>query len=413
VEATGRPIAPLREVEALVAFEGRIAGTDPERRAAVHLADRLRSLNREAEVQPISVWPNYARTHALHALLAVVGSLVSVVAPLAGVLIVGFALLSALGDMTGTLFLLRRLTGRRASQNVVSPEGGEKAGNLVLVAHYDAARSGLLFSRRVLERRAALAQRLRLPVGLGGVFALAMLVVLLCTGLRALGLESLLISTIQFVPTAALVLATAVLADIQVSSPVPGAIDNASGVAAVLELARRYGGELDNFDVTVLLTGAQESLSLGMREWLRSQRSNFPPASTVVLNIDEVGIGTVRFAAREGLVVTVDQDPELVAICEDISDTDGEADSRFGARAHTSRTASDALLARARGYRAVTVSCLAALDYQPHHHQPSDTPDQFDSEAFERALGFCAELIERVDDELGPAVAQASQGGSG
>ncbi|MBA2257132.1 MAG: M28 family peptidase, partial [Thermoleophilaceae bacterium] len=261
----------MREIEALVAFEGRIAGSDAERRAAEHLAGRLRSLGREAEVEPISVWPNYALTHMLHALLAVVGSLVSVASPLAGVLIVAFALLSSVGDMTGTLFLVRRLTGRRASQNVVSSEGGDKPGTLVLVAHYDAARAGAIFGRRSVERRAVLAQRLRLPIGLGGVFAIAMLIVLLCTGIRLLGVESLLVSIVQFVPTVLLVLAVPALADVQLSSPVPGAADNASGVAAVLELARRYGGELDHLDLTVLFTGAEESMSLGMREWLRSQ----------------------------------------------------------------------------------------------------------------------------------------------
>lgn len=395
----------MREIEALVAFEGRIAGSDPERRAAVHLAERLRAMGRDAEIQPISVWPNYALTHMLHGLLAVIGSLVSVEVPLAGVLIVGFALLSALGDMSGALFLVRRLTGRRASQNVVAPDGSEKPGTIVLVAHYDVARSGLLFSRRMLERRAALAQRLRLPIGLGGVFALAMLVVLLCAGARALGLDSLLISVIQFVPTAALVLATAALADIQLSRPVPGAADNASGVAAVLELARRYGGELEHFDLMAVFTGAQESMSLGMREWLRSQRSELPQGGTVVLNVDEVAHGTVRFAASEGLVVAADQDAELVGICEDIAEGD---DDRFGARAFASRTTSDALLARARGYRAITVSCLSALDYAPDHHQPTDTPERVDPRSLERALEFCSELLERIDDELGPPLAGAS-----
>ena len=396
----------MREIEALVAFEGRIAGSDAERRAAEHLAGRLRSLGREAEVEPISVWPNYALTHMLHALLAVVGSLVSVASPLAGVLIVAFALLSSVGDMTGTLFLVRRLTGRRASQNVVSSEGGDKPGTLVLVAHYDAARAGAIFGRRSVERRAVLAQRLRLPIGLGGVFAIAMLIVLLCTGIRLLGVESLLVSIVQFAPTVLLVLAVPALADVQLSSPVPGAADNASGVAAVLELARRYGGELDHLDLTVLFTGAEESMSLGMREWLRSQSSRLRRERTLVVNLDKVANGTVRYSAKEGLVVAVEHDPEIVAICDDIAA--GDHDGRFGARPVVTRATSDGLLARARGYRSITLSCLSALDYQPNHHQPTDTPDRVDPDAFERALAFSSELIERIDDELGPELEHSS-----
>jgi hypothetical protein len=331
---------------------------------------------------------------------------VSVASPLPGVLIVAFALLSAVGDMTGTLFLVRRLTGRRASQNVVSSEDGDKPGTLVLVAHYDAARAGAIFAPRLAERRAALAQRLRLPIGLGGAFTIAMLVVLLCTGLRLLGVDSLLVSIVQFVPTILLVLAVPALADIQVSSPVPGAADNASGVAAVLELARRYGGELDHLDLTVLFTGAEESMSLGMREWLRSQRSRLPGERTLVLNFDKVANGTVRYAAKEGLVVAAAHDPEIVGICDDIAA--GDDGGRFGARPVVGRATSDALLARARGYRSITLSCLSALDYQPNHHQPTDTPDRVDPEALERALAFSSELIERVDDELGPELEHPS-----
>ena len=54
------------------------------------------------------------------------------------------------------------------------------------------------------------------------------------------------------------------------------------------------------------------------------------------------------------------------------------------------RTTSDALAARARGYRAITVSCRGALDYQPNQHHPTDTPDRVDPEALERAFAFAS-----------------------
>ena len=63
-------IDPMKEIEGLVAFEGRWPGTDAERRAAQHLERRLQALGRDAEVEPASVYPNYAVTHAIHALIA-------------------------------------------------------------------------------------------------------------------------------------------------------------------------------------------------------------------------------------------------------------------------------------------------------------------------------------------------------
>ena len=59
-------------------------------------------------------------------------------------------------------------------------------------------------------------------------------------------------------------------------------------------------------------------------------------------------------------------------------------------------------MARTAGFPAVTVSCANALDYSPHYHQPSDTPDNLEDEALERAFGFCSELIQRIDDTIGP-----------
>jgi len=43
----GAGIETREEIEALVAYEGRGAGTDAERRAAEHLARRLRAIGRE------------------------------------------------------------------------------------------------------------------------------------------------------------------------------------------------------------------------------------------------------------------------------------------------------------------------------------------------------------------------------
>ncbi len=395
-----------REIEQLVAFEGRIAGSDAERRAAEHLAGRLGALGRDAEVESIGVHPNYALTHLIHALLAVAGSVVSVGLPLVGFLLVAIALISTLGDLTGTVLLVRRLTGRRASQNVLSREDGGKPGVLVLVAHYDSARSGAVFGRRALERRATLAKRLRAPIGLGGLFVLAIAVVLLCTLVRVLGIESTLLAIVQFVPTVLLILAVPLLADIQLSPPVPGAADNASGVATVLALAERFGGRLEHLDLWVLFTGAEESMALGMREWLKAHRTELPRARTIFLNVDKTANGTVRYTTKEGFFLAAGYDPSLIEICEEIAGED--EDGRFGARGIVTRETSDSLAARARGHPAIKVSCLGALDYQPNYHQPTDTADRVDPEALARAQDFCSKLVERIDGRLGPEADDAA-----
>src|ERR671914_1511920 len=125
------------ELDALLDVGRRAPGSDGERRAATHLQERLRSLGREAELESIEVWPGWPLAYAVLAAFAVVGSVLSVSVPLVGAALALLAALLTFLDAAALLPTLRRLFGRRASQNVVSWGDRDKPGSLVLVAHYD------------------------------------------------------------------------------------------------------------------------------------------------------------------------------------------------------------------------------------------------------------------------------------
>jgi hypothetical protein len=397
-----------QEIEALVDFEQRAPGSDAERRAAAHMAARLREDGREVEVEACDTWPYWPLALAAPALLAVVGSVVSVSAPIPGAALVLAATLLTFLDGTGIAPVSRRLLGRRATQNVVSAEDGDKPGTLVLVAHYDAGPQGAIFGRRVEERRAALGRRIKRPIGRLEPLFWTQVLVLLCCLLRLPGLEGTILTAVQFVPTVVLIVGIPLLVDVALSPTSPGAKDNASGVAVALELARRHGGRLEHFDLWLLLTGARESLADGMRGFVRRHRRSLDKARTVFVNLDEVGAGRVRYTRREGALLAVRSHVQLVEICEEIAEDDEEEDS-FGARALVNRTQSDGGAARARGYPAITITCRNVLDYVPDHHQTTDTPGRVEQAALERALGFCGELLERVDAQLGPEIERAGK----
>ena len=369
---------PLAEIEALVAIEGRAPGSDAERRAAGHLERRLRDLGREVRVEPVEVMPRYELVHLIHVGAAIVGSVLLTVTPLVGTIVLLATATSLFADLIGGVHLARRLTPRRASQNVVSPEDGGKPGTLVLVAHYDAARTGAPFGRRTSELRARIGHRIRRPIGLLEPVFWSVIVLL------ALGPFD-----------------TRSLTDIAFSGPVPGANDNASGVATVLRLAERYGEDLEYFDLWVLFTGAGEGPLLGMRRWLRAHRRELDTSRTAFLCVDEVGLGTVRYLTKEGFAIAYPYHPSLLQLCRQIEDEDQE-DRRYGVRPLVSRSVTDAFAARRAGFPAVTVTCRNALDYTPHHHLASDVPHNIDGDALDRAYRFCSELIELIDEEIGP-----------
>jgi hypothetical protein len=395
----------LQEIEALVGHRERGAGTDAERRAAVHLAERLRELGRDARVDPIEVWPRWSLLYVGLAVAAIVGSVLSVSSHLAGAIVLLLAAALAFADLEGRLQPLRRLTGRRASQNVFSREDDGRPGTLVLVAHYDAGRTGAPFGPRLSERRAALGDLLRRPVGGFGPFFAAIVVALACALVRLVGIDATPLTAIQFAATVALILSVPLLADVALSGTVPGANDNASGVATVLRLAERYGGDLDHFDLWVLFTGAEEGMELGMRAWLRAHRRELDRERTAFVCVDEVGYGTVRYARREGYLVAHPAHGELLELCDQIAAEDDADEGRYGARSYVSRSATDAYPPGAAGFPSISVSCLGSLDYTPHHHLPSDTVDNVDGAALERAFGFCSELIELIDERIGPELA--------
>src|SRR4029453_15758704 len=138
----------------------------------------------------------------------------------------------------------RLLMPRRPSQNVTSPGPHPEApARIVLTAHYDAARSGLLFWRwsRPPGRLRRTIARLAGPIDIA-FWAVAALLPFAVARLF-IGEESTLFTAAQFVPTVILIGAVMLFVDIALSEVGPGASDNASGVAATLELARRLSDQ--------------------------------------------------------------------------------------------------------------------------------------------------------------------------
>jgi hypothetical protein len=250
----------------------------------------------------------------------------------------------------------------------------------VLVAHCDAGRGGIVQSPGLARR----------PIGGLQPLFWAELGVLACALLRLAGLDGTVLTIAQFVPTLALIVAVALLVDVALSPTRGGENDNASGCVVVLRLAQRFGAAeaLQYFNLHVLFTGAQHAGTAGMRAFLK--RHELPRDHTVFLNVDRVGSGDVRYTRREGALFTQRSHPQLTALCEQI------VEDELDAAPLTSRAASDASAAGAAGYAALTVTCRDSGNY---------ASGRVAEESLEKAEAFCAELVERIDAELGPSLA--------
>jgi hypothetical protein len=377
----------MQTIERLVACGPRWPGEDGDPPAVDFIAGELRRWGRQTRVEPIRVRPAFQIALALLCALAVAGSVVSVASPPLGVVILLVASVAIYADLTGRPSPVRFLTSSRRTANVTSPGHLPDARHrIVLTAHHDAARGGLLYARRARRRRrpsplSRLAGRLDLVFWFA-IAALAAAVVRLVTGL-----DTNTMSAVQFIPTVALILLAALLVDNALSRVVPGASDNASGVAALLELAGRLERRpVENVDVWIVFTAAEEGFMLGIRAWLAAYADELHKDRTWFVNVDTVGNGRIHHATAEGYALLYRHDRRLIAACE-----------RLGSRPHVLRLGSDGVVPLMRGYPSVTLGALQN-GRVPNSHRPSDTVENVEPESVEAAADFVEALVRRIDE---------------
>jgi hypothetical protein len=255
-------------------------------------------------------------------------------------------------EYSGRMQWLRRLLPRATGYNVVGrlPALGAKQRTLVLVAHHDAARTGLMWDPRLsrLGDSAAAKSGKRASLALLPEVALAA---------AALGLRRL--------PAAVLGLAFALVTDQARSPVVPGANDNASGVAGVLELVRRLADRRPaGLEVIALVPGCEESGMGGMAAWIEAQELD--PERTLVLGLDTIGSGEPVVLEAEGGLWPVRYREQDVAAAE-----------RAGLRRWRLGAWTDPVLAALRGLPALSILSVRDGGF-PNYHLPSDTPANVD-----------------------------------
>jgi len=371
----------------LVRFEDRGPCTDAERRAAAWLHDELRADGHEAWVETHWVRPQWALSLALHATLGVVASLIAVSTPLPAAILAAVAALSMAVEATGRRGPLRFLFPRRATQNVLVVPAEEAAPDVTLLicAHYDAPRGGLI--TRDGPRRLAARLRRRLgghALGPRAWVALALAAVAVCAGLRELDVEGSWLGLAQFVPTIGLLVALAAAGDVAVSPISPGAGDNAAGVGVALALhAELTRNPPDSLAPALLLYGAGEGGPPAVRAHLR--REKLQRERVVVLELGPCGAGSPAYATAH---------PQLRAACV------RAADALEGAARAPLRRSGAAAAARGRRLPAAWIGALDETGIAPRSRQPSDTLEHLDPAASEAVLDFALACVDALDAEL-------------
>jgi hypothetical protein len=390
--------ATLRAIVEELASYPRPSASAGERRAAEWIAERLRALGFTTRIEeerahgtywwPVGVPLALASVAGLAALRTGAGTRTRAAAVATGV-----AAAAAIADDTDVpgQRLRRALYRQRSTWNVVA-EGGDPAANthVVLMAHHDAARAGLIFHpgpRRFLDRRfprLARAPKETPPV----VHAVIAGPLLIAAGAAArrrglvrggLGIGAFFLSG---------------MIDMAARQPtVAGADDNLSAVAAVLEAARLLQEDPPaGLRLTVLSTGSEESLLEGMRAFARRNFGELDRRSTTFVCLDTVGSPELVLFEGEGMLRMRDYDEPLKDLTEDVARRNGIG-LRRGMRL---RNATDGAVALAAGYRAVAIASMGAANAPSNYHWPTDVPENLDWDTVEDVSRLAYELAKTI-----------------
>lgn len=426
----------------------RPSASQGERRAAEWVASRLRQngLDATVETEPAhgGYWWPIGLLNAL-VLGSVIahrrrGSKTSAAAQLAAG---AFATAAIWDDVGGGRQWFRRVLQRRSTYNVISevapsrssgtrevpeePAGVDVSENrashararasararggavdsdphvILIVAHHDAAHSGLVFHPALprLAAKAFPAMHRRSKQSVPIMYATWLGPVLAALGALSSRRGPKGLARLGGLFSLGSVLA---MANIGVSEVVPGANDNLSAVGVLIAIARALQQDAPKgVRVLLLSTGSEESFMEGMQGFLRRHRHELDQARTTVLCLECLGSPTLTLLEGEGML-------RMRPYSEAVRDRVAAAAAAAGvplARDLKTVAATDALVALRRGYAVATLASVDETKFPANYHWRSDTPDNLSWETIEQAYLVTERFIRDAADGESSAMSAA------
>jgi len=274
-----------------------------------------------------------------------------------------------------------RLTPHVTSRNVIGRRApaGEPRQTVVVTAHIDSAHAGVAFHPRVVKAFRTLFV----------LMAISMVLIPGLAFLHWLGARRAILYVGAPFALHLLVCIGFLAHQHFLAAVVPGAGDNASGVAALI-LAARALPHLAATDVWMVGTGAEEAGLLGMLRLL--QAHGFDRATTYFLNVDSVVTPRLRFNSAEGMLILKAADAHLLEVA-------GAAAEQAGIEVTLGPSriiSSDAVVALMRNYRVMTI----AGESMPHWHWLTDVAENVAPEGPVNAADVIGRTIRTLDREV-------------
>jgi hypothetical protein len=363
-----------------------------ERRAAEWLLGKLREHGASGEIE----------LHRAHGTfwwplgLAAAGALAAGVLALRGRRVLAGTLAAAIGaaafdDLPPGRRRFREVLPQRTGTTVVTEMGPPDAERtVVLVAHHDAAHAGLVYHPAIPDLVFGQAPWLIQRVDTSPPLLAPVVVIPALIGAgAATGNDSLVKAGMALAAVSA-----AALADIGRRETVPGANDNATGVAVLVAMARALA-EAPTRNVRVMLVStSEEALCEGMQAFAQRHFADLPHESTFFLSIDTVGSPHLLVLRGEGMIRMREYPSRSLELLDGLADELG-IDLFPNLRL---RNATDGIYPLAAGYECASLCSCTDLKQPANYHWPTDTPENVDYGTVSDAVRLTEAMVRRLDE---------------
>ncbi len=175
----------------------------------------------------------------------------------------------------------------------------------------------------------------------------------------------------------------------------PGALDNASGLAVLMELARYFAvNPPEKVNLRFIATGAEEDGLVGMVKNLESGDNKYIKGKTAFVNLDCVGgTGVIKIIDSYG-IPPVFTSRKLSGRLKTIA---RELDIRAKSVYSPAGAGYDSIPAAYRGFESVTLACCRLFGELSRIHSDEDVVDIINASSMEKTFSLCKHLVETYE----------------
>ena len=375
-----------RFINELCLLKDRASCSKNEEKASKHIFELFGLLGISAVVDEFKSQKSHTGELVLILFLFIAAIFSSFASPWTGVVVHTVGLVLFWGYFSNQFKPFAPLFRHSISTNVVGRIRNEAAPlKVVISAHHDTARSGLLWHPKMVSG-------FRMSF-LTGVLLLLTAEVILISRISVQNskvLDTMLILIGIYVFIQILVLSYGRL----FGTPVQGANDNASGVAVMLDLAARLKeNDLEDIEFWFVSTGSEETGAVGMKSFLTHYQEDLGKNRTFFIVLDNVGSGTLHYHTAEGMLNLYPFSKKLINAAKE---TASRRQFKDVTPAKYRLAYTDAIIPASKGYHAILLLATDDDGNIPNWHWETDTVEHIDFELVQKTSDFVLDMVARL-----------------